>query len=136
MRRGVETGAKRADKEKPERARQHGGAGDEAGQHAEYRTGLQREAASEGLGQDADRQRADPHAHRHEADRHRSQRRIGRQHGADNPAGRHDHRVVAAGKRLSRREDERIACRQAVVGNVGDCFRQRRHRQKSCSAPF
>ena len=31
MRRGVETGAKRADKEKPERARQHGGAGDETG---------------------------------------------------------------------------------------------------------
>ena len=45
-----------------ERSLQHRKAGDEAGQDAEHRAGLQREAAAEGLGQHPDRERAGPHA--------------------------------------------------------------------------
>ena len=44
--------------------------------------------------------------------------RSGASIGADDAAGRDDHRVVAAGKRLRDRQHQRVALGEAVVDNV------------------
>ena len=98
-----------------------------AGEDAENRAGLQREAAAEGLGQHPDRKRARPHADRHDADRQRRQCRIGGENGACDTAGRHDHAGVAAGERLRHREHQRVVLRQPVIDAFGSGLGQDRH---------
>ena len=127
VRRRVEAGAEGAEKQQRERSPQHGCGRDDAGERAASRSDLQSRAAAVGFGQHADRERPDPHADRHQGDGKRRQRRIGRQYRAGDAAGRHDHRGVAAGKRLRRGKHQRVAGCKPVVGDLGARFGDDRH---------
>ena len=127
MRRRVEAAAQRADQQQPERSVQHRRARDQAGQHAEGRAGLQGKAPAVGLRQHADRQRPDPHARDHDADRQRRESGIGRQHRTDDAGGRHDDGVVAAGQRLRHAKDHGIARGKPVVDEIECGFGDDRH---------
>src|SRR5581483_1547326 len=54
MRSRIQSAAQRPEQQQRERGLQHGGARDETGKRAEYRTGLQREATAVAPRQDAD----------------------------------------------------------------------------------
>ena len=115
VRGGIEPAAERADQQQPELAVHHRRIGNQPGQNAEHRSGLQREAPAEAAGERAHRQRAEPHADHHGGDRQRRQALVGRQHRADDRGGRNDDGVVAAGQRLRHRQHHGVAARQAVV---------------------
>ena len=129
VRRGIETASEGADEEKLERALQDGSAGDEACEHSDDGTGLQRETPAERTRQQTDRQRAEPHPEHHHRDRQRGEALIGGEHRAEDARGRSDHRVVAAGKRLRGGQHQRVAPRKRVVNGNGLSLGNRRHRR-------
>ncbi len=131
MRRPIEAAAKRSAQQQPKGTLKYRRAGDHAGQGPENRSGLQRKAPAAGFRQHANRQCPDPHPEHHDADGKRRQRRIGRQHRADDSAGRGDNGTVAAGERLRHRKDERVARGEPVVGKVNQGFSNGSHGQTS-----
>jgi hypothetical protein len=127
MRSRIQPAAQRAQEQEQERALHHRKARDDAGEDAEQRTGLQREATAEAFGQHPDRERAGPHADHHDADRQCRQCLIGGENGPGDAAGRDDHAGVAAGERLRHGQHQRIALRQPVVDDFRSGLGQDRH---------
>jgi hypothetical protein len=116
MSRGVEAAEHGADVEQEERALQHRKAADQSGEHTAGGADLQRVAPAEPPRQRADRQRRHPHAEDEHADGERRQSLVWSEHGADDAGGRHQHRIVAARKRLGCGQHQRVAAGEAVAG--------------------
>ena len=116
MRGRIEAAAERAEAEQHERAVQHRDAADQPGEHADSRcrSAARRAGRSGAPDQPTGSVPATcrPPSMR---DRQRREAPVGRQHRADDAAGRDHHGVVAAGQRLRDRQHQRIAPGEPVV---------------------